>query len=372
MDIRSFKKALPFLLKNRITPFLHGSQGIGKTQSVYQYCKENNLGCVVLHTATQDVGDLIGLLVKGKDEDTVHHARPEWFPTEGNGILFLDELNRAPQDVIQAMFPLITEGRLHRHVLPEGWRVVAAGNYQSDRFNVTDTSDAAWLSRFCHIDFTPTVEEWTVYADAKGLLDTAAFIREQPSMLELSAKDAGRLNKSFIVPDRRAWAEGIGALEAESSLPEDLRYELYSGLVGETAAAAFISWKAKAERSLSLPQILDGYKTQVVRDRVQTILGDKKAMRFDLLNGPLDELLVKLEVSPGLLDKGDRLENLKRYLLDVPYELSMKVFSKMSKMQMFSGKNALLNDPVYVALFAAVRPELAPLPKARKSKGSAA
>jgi hypothetical protein len=348
MDIKSFKKSLPFMMKNKIPVFLWGSQGVGKTQTVGQIARENNLGLVVLHTATQDVGDLIGLLVKG-DDGTVHHARPEWFPTEGKGIIFLDELNRAQPDVIQAMFPFVTEGRLHRHVLPEGWYVMGAGNYNSDRFTVTDTSDAAWLSRFCHLDFTPAVEEWTVHADSKKMFEIADFIRNQPSMLELTAKDAGRLDTSFIVPDRRAWMEGVGRLEAET-IPDELRYELYSGIIGQAAASAYMSWKAKGERSFSLDQILHRYEGAVQR-KVNELSSNDKEKRFDLLNGPIDELFVKLELTPHMLSQDKALENLKKFLLDIPRELSMKVFTKMTKMQVFHGRDELLNDPEYVRLF---------------------
>jgi hypothetical protein len=348
MNMKAFKQALPFLLRNKIVPFLWGSQGIGKTQTLYQYCRENDLQLVTLHTATQDVGDLIGLLVKGED-GTVHHARPGWLPTEGNGIIFLDELNRAAPDVIQAMFPFVTEGRLHRHILPEGWRVVAAGNYNSDRFMVTDTSDAAWLSRFCHIDFTPTTEEWTVFADSRGMTDIADFIRAQPSMLELTTKDAGRLDTSFIVPDRRAWTEGVGKLDAED-LPVEITYDLYAGLIGTAAAAAYLSWKAKGQRSLSLDQILHRYPGEIQK-RVKELSGNDNEKRFDVLNQPIDELFVKLDMTPELLSQTKTLDNLKAYLLDIPKELSMKAFSKMVTMKAFTGRQDLINDPAYVAKF---------------------
>jgi hypothetical protein len=350
MNIQSFKKALPFMIKHKIPLFLWGSQGIGKTQTVGQFAKENGLELVTLHTATQDVGDLIGLLVKDEDNKTVSHARPEWFPTKGKGIIFLDELNRAPTDVIQALFPFITEGRLHTHVLPKGWYVMGAGNYQSDRFTVTDTSDAAWLSRFCHLDFMPTVEEWLVHAESKGAFNVAGFIREQPTMLELSAKDAGRLDTSFIVPDRRSMLNGPGQLESDTDFPEELKFEVYSGMIGVAAAAAFMSWKAKAEKSLTLAQILHGYKG-AVRDRVRGFQDNKGEVRFDLLNQPIDELLTKLEILPQLLSSANALDNIKAFLLDIPRELSMKAFTRMSALPTFFGKKEILNDKAYVSNF---------------------
>ena len=350
MNIRNVKQVLPILLQNNICPFLWGSQGVGKTESVKQYCSENNLGLRILYTATQEVGDLIGLLVKNDTDGTAYHTRPEWFPTEGEGIIFLDELNRAPNDVLQALFSFITKGTLHRHQLPKGWKVVAAGNYQSERFTVTDTSDSAWLSRFCHIDFTPTVEEWIVYAESRKMMDVSDFIREQPSMLELGAKEAGRLDTSFIIPDRRAWTEGIGALEAVGGLSDEVKYEVYSGLIGVAAAAAFISWQTRKEKSLNLIHILKDY-TKKAKPRVLELSSAKNERRFDVLNQPLDELLTKLEATPDLLSATGYLENLKEFLLDIPKELSTKVFIKMAKINKFFGKNDIINDINYVNKF---------------------
>lgn len=350
MNIRNVKKILPTLLKYNICPFLWGSQGIGKTESVKQYCSENGLDLRILYTATQEVGDLIGLLVKDATNGTAYHTRPEWFPTEGKGIIFLDELNRAPNDVLQALFSFIIKGELHRHKLPKGWKVVAAGNYQSDRFNVTDTRDAAWLSRFCHLDFTPSVEEWLLYAESRGANDVADFIRECPNMLELSAKDAGRLDMSFIVPDRRSMLEGIGMLEASGEVPEELKYEVYSGLVGVPAASAYVAWSNKKEKSLTLKQILNSY-TGSIKQRVLDASAANKERRFDVLNQPLDELVLKLENSPDLLTTTGYLDNIKAYLLDIPRELSTKAFVRLSGLPPFHGKNAILNDAEYVKLF---------------------
>lgn len=350
MNIKNVKQTLPVLLKHNICPFLWGSQGVGKTQTVAQYCKENDLDLIVLHTSTQEVGDLIGLLVKSEDGKSVYHARPGWFPTEGKGIIFLDELNRAPTDVIQAMFPFITEGRLHTHKLPEGWKIVAAGNYNSERFTVTDTSDAAWMSRFCHIDFTPSVEEWLIYAESKGLTGIADFIREQPSMLELTSKNAGRLDTSFIVPDRRAMT-AAGHLDESGDLTEELQYEVFSGLIGTASAAAFMSWKNKKDKALTLNSILVDYQ-KTARKKVLATMNNKNEVRLDLLNQPIDELLVKLDRAPNFLSKGKYLENLKQFLLDIPLELSMKAFTSLGKINTFHGRDALLNDPKYVTQFA--------------------
>ena len=130
-----------------------GQMGIGKTQIVEQVARElaeelgnfgsktfdltnpkdvdslnDVFGFVDLRLATQEPADLVGFphlvdkisRVFKKAYKVLSHAQPEWFPEEGTrGIIHLDELNRAPTDVRQAIFQLVKERRLHTHRLPK-------------------------------------------------------------------------------------------------------------------------------------------------------------------------------------------------------------------------------------------------------------
>lgn len=334
MNIRNFKSALPKVIKHDIVPFVWGMQGVGKTQTVKQIADSLKIGFCHLHLATQEVGDLVGLLKQNKD-GTVSHSRPEWFPTEGEGILFLDELNRAHPDVVQACFSLITSKTIHTHTLPPGWKIVAAGNYQSSEFTVTDTSDQAWMSRFCHIDFEPEVEEFCNYAEKRGADTVAEFIRADSSCLEAGKRDKPELK---ITPDRRAWLEMIAPLENEE-FDEVTRFELYKGIVGFVAATAFRTYKMSSEKKLRLKDILKRY--DMVRERVISLSAGKEA-RLDILNVPIEEITEKLKDSEFVMTF-DECENFKRYLLDIPKECVVSFTKKASKL-MFKNKDQLLND----------------------------
>lgn len=342
MNIKDIKQNLLKITKHWVVPFLWGAQGVGKTQTIKQLCKENDLGFVHLHLATQEVGDLVGLLIKN-DDGTVKHARPEWFPTQGKGIIFLDEFNRAHPDVLQCMFSFLNEGTIHQHKLPDGWRIVAAGNYQSNSFNVTDVSDAALISRFCHIDFRPEIAEFVAFAELRGAESVASFIRDNPTCLEVKIEQG--FDKSFVQPNRRAMLDMIGALETEDlGLSE---FEIYTGCIGTAAASAFMAHKKKKEKGVSINDVLKRYEG-VVRDRVQKLSSSKKGgeTRFDVLNSAIDELFVKLDNNPQLLDE-NKLLNLQEFLLDIPLELSMKVFNWM-KNKNFDFKDKILNDKNFV------------------------
>lgn len=341
MNIKSIKTILPVLMRNRIVPFLWGAQGVGKTETIKQIAKDNKMGFVHLHLATQEVGDLTGLLIKDEVNGTVKHARPEWFPTSGEGIIFLDEFNRAHPDVLQCMFSFLTEGTIHTHKLPAGWRVIAAGNYQNNSFNVTDTSDAALLSRFCHLDFRPEISEFVDFAETIGMESVASFIRDNPTCLEVKAEG---LDTKFITPDRRAFVKMIGTLENED-LGED-QFEVYCGCIGTAAASALLAHKKKKEKSVSINDILKNYGK--VRGKVQEYSNTKVKgeSRFDVLNGAVDELLIKLDNNPHLLDES-KLLNLQDFLIDIPLELSQKAFKAMQNKN-FAMKDRILNDRNFI------------------------
>lgn len=321
MNIKEFKTVFPVLRKHKIVPFLWGNQGIGKTQVVKQCAKQQGLNFIHLHLATQEVGDLVGLL-KHDADGTVSHARPEWFPTSGEGVIFLDELNRAHPETLQAMFSFITEGTMHRHKLPEGWSIVAAGNYQNNEFNTTDMSDAAWYSRFCHIDFQPTKEEFIIYAEEKEAFEVAGFIRENGDCLEREVK---MNNLTFIAPDRRAWLTMISPLENEESI-ENERYELYKGCVGESAAAAFMTYKKKKEKAVSAKQVLFQY------DKVKEIIklnSNPKNSRLDTITKTANEVLSRLIDDENLLNDEKVMNNLFEFLTDIPRESTLTFLNSL-------------------------------------------
>lgn len=338
MNITETKQVLPILFRNNVVPYLHGSQGVGKTAVVKQVASQLGYNFVHLHLATQEVGDLVGLLSRNSD-GTVAHCRPSWFPTEGKGIIFLDEFNRAQPEVLQCMFSFITEKKIHSHTLPEGWVIAVAGNYDSNKFTVTSTSDAALLSRFCHIDFKPTVAEFVSYAkNERSAYSVANFISESSGALEVSDKEGSSLLKKIVEPDRRAWLDFIAPLENEEGLG-DSRFEVYAGLIGEEASAAFLSWKKVQHEKLSLEEIL---KNKPNTDKKVAKLIEKG--RLDTLNGVVEELKEQIARNAEFLNTPQKVEALKKFLLAVPAELALKTFRVFSELSCFDGRNEIMND----------------------------
>lgn len=341
MDIKTIKKITPILLKHNIVPYWHGMQGVGKTSVAHQIGKEMGFDSVIpLELGTNaDASDLVGLLIQ--ENGRHYHTRPDWMPTEGRHLIFLDEFNRAQGDIYQVVFTLLTEGRIKNHRLPPGCRIIAAANYDSNDFTVSNTRDKALRSRFCHLHFVPTTNEIADFIEeigTEGHKEVARFLRVMP---EMAGSVGGTMNISPD-PDPRSWASKIGFLHNEDL--GDARFEVYSGLIGPVAAASFFAFGRRAENPLNIVDILENYRFQ--RDRVLEYAKIGEERRYDTLNIPIDQLFEKLDADADFLAKPGYINSLKEFILDLPLELIMKVTDRMGKTR-FNHRSDFINNEVF-------------------------
>ena len=135
---------------------------------------------VDLRVSLMDPVDLMGLptIVDGVQT----FARPEWFPTTGRGILFLDEITRGSVMVQNALLQLTLNRQLGRHVLPAGWDIVAASNRLTDGGGVVKMP-AALNERFVRLNLKADHDEWVRWAvsnDVHPLI--IAFTKWKPDL----------------------------------------------------------------------------------------------------------------------------------------------------------------------------------------------
>ena len=145
-----------------VTVAMMGPSGVGKSAIEKQLAKELGIGFIDLRLANQEPTDLIG--IPYRDGDVTRWARPAWFPKEGTtGILCLEELNRAPNDVRQCIFQLIWDRMLHTNPLPAGWAIVLAMNPDNGEYQV-ETLDKALVRRCSVVTVEPNVNAWLTWA----------------------------------------------------------------------------------------------------------------------------------------------------------------------------------------------------------------
>ena len=117
---------------------LVSNHGMGKSEVLTNFFQERGMKVVVFFASQMsDVGDLIGLPRKDEATGRTVFMPPYWWPKDGEPVvLFLDELSRARQEILQAVMDLALNRRLAGRPLPEGSRLVAAINY-GDNYQTT-------------------------------------------------------------------------------------------------------------------------------------------------------------------------------------------------------------------------------------------
>lgn len=269
--------ALKALIHIQQPVFVWGPPGIGKSQVVSQVAQQQGLALVDVRAVLLDPVDLRGLPHIDKN-NRASWCAPGFLPSDGSGILFLDELNAAPPLVQAACYQLVLDRRLGEYQLPGGWGIVAAGNRETDRA-VTHRMPSALANRFVHLNFDVDPMEWLAWAQANDIApEVIAFLRFRPNLLH--AFDPQKEDKAFPTP--RSWEFVSRIMNSRQDISPDL--ELISGVVGEGAAAEFCGFLRifhnlpDPEKLLEFPETAEVPEDPATLYAVCELLSDKTDM----------------------------------------------------------------------------------------------
>lgn len=228
---------------------LHGSPGVGKSDVVRQIAAARGIPMIDLRLSQLDPVDLRGVPSVDPVEKKTSWNAPDFLPTDGEGILFLDEINSAAQATQAAAYQLVLDRRLGDYELPDGWAMIAAGNRVTDRAIVNQMSSAL-KNRFTHINYDVNNDDWCTWALTNNIsTEVLGFIRFRPMLLnEFEQRNDSKKEKERIqhMRDAQAFATPRSWFFLDRILQQkpspDIEYELYSGIVGEGCAAEFMGY----------------------------------------------------------------------------------------------------------------------------------
>lgn len=244
---------------------LVGRHGVGKSEILTRHYADKGMPVIALFLGQMsDPGDLIGLPQRDTLQGRTTFMPPWWFPIEERPIvLFLDELNRARPEVLQTIMDLTLNRTMAGHRLPDGSRIIAAVN-DGEEYQLTDL-DPALVSRFNVYEFSPTVEEWLLWATKNGIDSRVIeFIQENPTMLDESCDT--KLDQGFgKSPDRRGWEKVSNIIKGKKELSAIYKKTI-GGIVGLQATAAFFR-SFSNNRVISASDILLNYSEYKVAIR---------------------------------------------------------------------------------------------------------
>jgi len=301
---------------NRISPIVWGTTGCGKTQAVTRYADSIGAELVVLHLASQDPGDLIGL--PSREGDRTVWLRPDWMPAEDDErkfIIFLDEFNRANKYVLDCMLPFLLDGTLHTHKVPRNTTILAAANPGgTEDYNVTTIDDKAMLSRLCHVTLDNSHRDWSNFV--KGDVHPA-MIEATEGLVRFKTCDIPE-----VTPDPRSMhLSGVALKDITSEEYSKFGWEFLSGMVGPIATCIdeHIQTNGLSHQRVRGKDVLASYPE--VREEVLSIHDTPDAIS-KLSANVYDELLTT-KLTKSVVD------NAVSFLLELPEEILFGFFGTL-------------------------------------------
>lgn len=205
---KAFIAAIMKLAKERIPLCVMGPPGVGKSDCARKAAESLGIGFEDVRLTTMDPVDLRGLPVVSRGKSA--WTRPEFLPSEGEGILLLDEIGQASQSMQAAAMQLVLDRRIGPHEIAPGWAIIAATNRAEDRAGAGRIITPL-LNRFVHIDLEPSVEDWLEWAQEQGVdARIRGFVKSRPELL--LRFDPSAVEKAWPTP--RSWAAASRVMAA--------------------------------------------------------------------------------------------------------------------------------------------------------------
>jgi hypothetical protein len=252
MNASEVRIALPELFKAKLSVFIKGPVGVGKSAIVRQVGAD--LGIEVRDTiraSQMDPTDVKGFPSPDAKKNLMRWLPPNFLPTDPNsrGILFLDELTSGAVAVQAALYQLMLDRRVGDYTLPDGWALCGAGNREVDR-SIVNRMPAALANRMVHIDYEPDVRSFVAWAIDAGLSNaTIGFIRFQENLLH----DFQPQSSEAAFPSPRTWEMADKVMRMK--VPGEIKLEILNGTLGRGAAAQYYAFASMMNDLPSKEQI---------------------------------------------------------------------------------------------------------------------
>jgi len=194
-----------------LNPMFTGEAGLGKSEITQAWVKKQrernpNFGFLDLRIAYMEAPDLIGFPSEGKDAhgtERTKHLLPEFWPTEGEGLILLEEPNRGTTGVMNCLMQLLTDFKVHNYTVPPGWMIAACINPDSSEYDV-NTMDAALKDRFVEFEVEYEHMSFVDYCNATDYHESVQMFIGSGLWTYKDTKSIGKDGK-YISP--RTWSK---------------------------------------------------------------------------------------------------------------------------------------------------------------------
>lgn len=325
MSIENFV-ATAKLLPSNISILLRGETGIGKSQITHQLGKHFKLQVTDRRLSQMTDGDMIGL--PSTDGEVTRFNPPDWYKDacKHPRLLFLDELNRATTEVMQAAFQIVLDRELNGWKLHPDTRVYCAINIGS-KFTVNEM-DPALLRRFFVIDLEPNLADWVKWAqnpdpDFGGNIHEVIidFHRSTNGKWLDPAKNA---EPNSVQPTRHTWERLDKTLKhasLEDSPTDPHYYHISMGFLGVEPTIAFTDFAKNQNSRITGDDIMNHYPKVKSKMKAKNMTVDKVNAIIDRTVDFVNNELKRLTDAQGA--------NLVSFAKDLDKELRLVLWNKL-------------------------------------------
>lgn len=244
-----------------VATLLWGPPGVGKSSLIEGLSDAEGMPSEVVYPALSDPSDFNGLpVIRDHGVDLCAPAWANRLAEAGRGILLLEELTTASPSLQAAALGVALGGVVGSLTLPRDvWRIAAANppEYAADGWTLAPPL----ANRFLHLEFMPTADDWIdgmttgFQAPASGRVfdptptgravsraEVASFIRTRPDLLHAMPEDSTAAGRAW--PSHRTWTMTADVLALLDPADTAANLLAASGLVGDGAAAEFLTWRS--------------------------------------------------------------------------------------------------------------------------------
>lgn len=246
------KRLLALCLESGTTAMMWGNYGVGKTSIVKELFNDLNKldesrrfnKLVMINPSQTDIIDFKVPHVReirDTGEFISSFAFSDYLPHRNDGrcIIFVDEINTAPQSLQPTLYSLILEGRIGNYKLPDGCFRVAAGNREEDGCAAQPMSNALKDRLNLHMNVEPRRQCWGRWACQNGIREEIqAWVQFSPES-SLKGHSADDPTGGCTPRSLEALSRQMDSLARHNLLDTEDEDIILTGTIGQAAGSEF-------------------------------------------------------------------------------------------------------------------------------------
>jgi len=276
MKLNDAQKVVQNAVKIKIPVMLWGPPGIGKSSIIHQIAKELGCNMIDLRLAQLEPTDLRGVPMPNRETGRAEWYLPNFWPNraltdttrtvvkedgtkeqvavkagdgvDGPGIIFLDEIEKAPVSVKNASLQLVLDRMVGTYKLPDDWSIVCAGNREEDGA-FSQPLGSALSNRMIHLEIDPDVDAWASWARNMEVEDDIiGFLHFKPDLLYKQSEE-------HAFPTPRSWVIASNLIKHAKTARD--QKELLAAAVGKGPAQEYVTW-ANVYKNVNPEEVFEG------------------------------------------------------------------------------------------------------------------